>query len=60
LFTTRRRPGTGSSRRRSPSASAGWQWRPAEGHGFVEVKRTDGSDNEERAPDIQYVWSPEA
>jgi GNAT superfamily N-acetyltransferase len=27
-------------------------------HGFVEVRRTDGSDNEERAPDILYVWRP--
>jgi GNAT superfamily N-acetyltransferase len=26
-----------------------------EGHGFVEFERTDG-DNEERAPDILYVW----
>ena len=27
-----------------------------ERHGFVEVDRTDGSANEERAPDIQYAW----
>ena len=27
-----------------------------ERHGFVEVTRTDGSGNEERAPDIQYAW----
>ena len=27
-------------------------------HGFVEARRTDGRDNEERAPDILYVWSP--
>ena len=26
-----------------------------ERHGFVEIERTDG-DNEERAPDILYVW----
>ena len=26
-------------------------------HGFVEVDRTNGSENEERAPDIQYAWS---
>ncbi len=25
-------------------------------HGFVEVDRTDGRDNEERAPDILYVY----
>ena len=27
-------------------------------HGFHEVERTDGSGNEERAPDIQYAWRP--
>ena len=27
-----------------------------ERHGFREVERTNGSGNEERAPDIQYVW----
>lgn len=25
-------------------------------HGLVEVERTDGSDNEEKAPDIKMVW----
>ena len=25
-------------------------------HGFVEVERTDGSRNEERAPDVRMVW----
>lgn len=25
-------------------------------HGLVEVERTDGSENEERAPDIRVVW----
>jgi ribosomal protein S18 acetylase RimI-like enzyme len=25
-------------------------------HGFREVERTDGSRNEEGAPDVQYVW----
>ena len=25
-------------------------------HGFEEVRRTDGSSNEEGAPDIQYAW----
>ncbi|MGH2851993.1 MAG: GNAT family N-acetyltransferase [Solirubrobacteraceae bacterium] len=28
-----------------------------ERHGFVEVERTDGSGNEEHAPDIKYSWS---
>ena len=27
-----------------------------ERHGFVEVRRTDGRDNEERAPDILYAY----
>lgn len=27
-------------------------------HGFLEVERTDGSGNEEGAPDIQYAWIP--
>ncbi len=27
-------------------------------HGFVEITRTDGSANEERAPDIHYAWQP--
>lgn len=27
-------------------------------HGFREVERTDGSRNEEGAPDIQYAWGP--
>ena len=27
-----------------------------ERHGFVETDRTDGEDNEERAPDILYTW----
>ena len=29
-----------------------------ERHGFSEVRRTDGSGNEERAPDILYAWEP--
>lgn len=27
-----------------------------ERHGFVEVETTDGSGNEERAPDVRYEW----
>jgi ribosomal protein S18 acetylase RimI-like enzyme len=26
-------------------------------HGFREVERTDGTRNEERAPDIHYAWN---
>jgi GNAT superfamily N-acetyltransferase len=29
-----------------------------ERHGFVEVARGDGSDNEERQPDLRYAWRP--
>ncbi|WP_206516017.1 GNAT family N-acetyltransferase [Nocardioides pantholopis] len=28
-------------------------------HGLVEVERTDGSENEERSPDIRVVWQPD-
>jgi GNAT superfamily N-acetyltransferase len=27
-------------------------------HGFLAVERTDGRDNEEREPDVRYVWTP--
>ena len=27
-------------------------------HGFVEAERTDGMSNEERSPDIRYLWAP--
>lgn len=27
-----------------------------ERHGFAETARTDGSDNEEREPDVRYTW----
>ena len=29
-----------------------------ERHGFVAVERTDGATNEEREPDVRYVWQP--
>ena len=29
-----------------------------ERHDFVAVQRTDGGDNEEREPDVRYVWRP--
>jgi 8-oxo-dGTP pyrophosphatase MutT (NUDIX family) len=31
-----------------------------ERHGFVAAEFTDGSGNEERAPDVRYVWEPAA
>lgn len=37
------------------AANAGAQ-RFYERHGFTEVERTTGDRNEERAPDIQYLW----
>jgi GNAT superfamily N-acetyltransferase len=27
-------------------------------NGFTEAERTDGSGNEEKAPDIRFIWSP--
>ena len=30
-----------------------------ERHGFVAVERTDGLRNEEREPDVRYVWRPQ-
>lgn len=27
-----------------------------EAHGFVAVRFTDGADNEEREPDVRFVW----
>ncbi|OIJ69051.1 GNAT family N-acetyltransferase [Streptomyces mangrovisoli] len=29
-----------------------------ERHGFVATERTDGSGNEEREPDVHYMWQP--
>ena len=29
-----------------------------ERHGFVPAERTDGSGNQEQAPDVRYVWRP--
>lgn len=30
-----------------------------ERHGFIAVERTDGLRNEEREPDVRYVWQPQ-
>ncbi|MFI5859353.1 GNAT family N-acetyltransferase [Streptomyces parvulus] len=27
-------------------------------HGFIEAERTDGQRNDEREPDVRYVWKP--
>jgi GNAT superfamily N-acetyltransferase len=31
-----------------------------ERHGFLAVERTDGDGNEEREPDVRFVWQPES
>lgn len=31
-----------------------------ERHGFTEIERTDGSRNDEREPDVRYLWQPPA
>lgn len=53
------------AKERSPQGLNLWTFqinKPAhrfyERHGFVAVERTDGSDNEEREPDVRYVWKP--
>ncbi|MET7736488.1 GNAT family N-acetyltransferase [Streptomyces sp. NPDC005402] len=53
------------AKERSPRGLSLWTFqvnKPAhrfyERHGFVEAERTDGSGNEEREPDVRYVWRP--
>ncbi|MGW7240147.1 N-acetyltransferase family protein [Streptomyces sp. NPDC054804] len=53
------------AKERSPQGLTLWTFqvnRPAhrfyERHGFVAVEYTDGSGNEEREPDVRYVWRP--
>ena len=53
------------ARRRQPAGLQLWTFQvnePAqrfyERHGFVAVEWTDGSGNEEREPDVRYVWRP--
>ncbi|MFF4271548.1 GNAT family N-acetyltransferase [Streptomyces sp. NPDC001536] len=53
------------AKERSPQGLHLWTFqvnKPAhrfyERHGFVAVERTDGSGNEEREPDVRYVWQP--
>lgn len=55
------------AKERSPAGLRLWTFQvngPArrfyERHGFTEAERTDGSANEEREPDVRYVWLPEA
>ncbi|MER6038566.1 GNAT family N-acetyltransferase [Streptomyces sp. NPDC001835] len=53
------------AKERSPRGLTLWTFqvnKPAhrfyERHGFVAVEHTDGSGNEEREPDVRYVWRP--
>ncbi|MET7457181.1 GNAT family N-acetyltransferase [Streptomyces sp. NPDC005574] len=53
------------AKERSPRGLRLWTFqvnKPAhrfyERHGFVAAERTDGSTNEEREPDVRYVWQP--
>ncbi|WP_234342800.1 GNAT family N-acetyltransferase [Streptomyces fulvoviolaceus] len=53
------------AKERSPQGLTMWTFqvnKPAhrfyERHGFVESERTDGSGNEEREPDVRYLWRP--
>ncbi|MGH3727135.1 MAG: GNAT family N-acetyltransferase [Micromonosporaceae bacterium] len=53
------------AKRRCPGGLRLWTFQvnaPAqrfyERHGFLAVERTDGAGNEEREPDIRYVWRP--
>ncbi len=53
------------AKERSPGGLTLWTFQvnePAhrfyERHGFVAVEYTDGSGNEEREPDVRYVWQP--
>jgi GNAT superfamily N-acetyltransferase len=53
------------AKRRRPSGLQLWTFQSNAGaqrfyerHGFVAVRRTDGRDNEERAPDVLYAYDP--
>ncbi|WP_327694158.1 GNAT family N-acetyltransferase [Streptomyces sp. NBC_00459] len=53
------------AKERSPDGLTLWTFqvnKPAhrfyERHGFVAVEYTDGSGNEEREPDVRFVWQP--
>ncbi|MGW7195094.1 N-acetyltransferase family protein [Streptomyces chryseus] len=55
------------AKERSPGGLELWTFQvnePAhrfyERHGFRAAERTDGSRNEEREPDVRYVWAPES
>ena len=72
VYSTLRSTGLGSqlvevAKRERPNGLQLWTFRsntPAqrfyEKHGFTPVEETDGSRNEDRAPDIRYVWKRDA
>ncbi len=54
------------AKRRQPDGLSLWTFQinvPArrfyQRHGFIEVERTDGQRNDEREPDVHYVWQPQ-
>ncbi|GAA1923711.1 GNAT family N-acetyltransferase [Streptantibioticus ferralitis] len=54
------------AKQRQPDGLALWTFqinkaaqRFYERHGFIAVERTDGLRNEEREPDVRYVWQPQ-
>ncbi|MBV9022986.1 MAG: GNAT family N-acetyltransferase [Streptomycetaceae bacterium] len=54
------------AKQRRPDGLALWTFQVNEAaqrfykrHGFIEVERTDGLRNEEREPDVRYVWQPQ-
>ncbi len=54
------------AKQRRPDGLALWTFQVNEAarrfyerHGFIEAERTDGLRNEEREPDIRYVWKPQ-
>jgi GNAT superfamily N-acetyltransferase len=55
LLAVAKRERPGGLRLRTFASNTGAQ-RFYERHGFAEVLRTDGRDNEERAPDVLYAW----
>ncbi|MEV0987812.1 GNAT family N-acetyltransferase [Streptomyces sp. NPDC049949] len=53
------------AKKRQPDGLAWWTFQVNESahrfyerHGFIAVKRTDGVRNDEREPDVRYVWPP--
>ncbi|MEU9237811.1 GNAT family N-acetyltransferase [Streptomyces subrutilus] len=55
------------AKQRQPDGLALWTFRVNvsahrfyERHGFIAVERTDGLRNDEREPDVRYVWHPPA